>query len=322
MQFSRIELPLKKFEPLVKLHSGHTQTILGHILPSKTEKYDFEEFILDLEDRDCLFLQYIDRKSKTTVSIFHGLAGNSDSDYMRRTADVASSKGWNLILVNHRGAHPKAYAAKTYHSGRGDDASAVLSWAKKRFPGSRQIAVGFSMSGSILLNLITGKVGTELPDFAIVVNAPLDLRDAAFRLSKGLSKIYDLRFYFLLKDLIQRRGLRFELPVIGRTYDVDDAYTSKLNGFENALDYYDKCSTYTQLEKIKIKTFILSSEDDPFISHLKYQSASWNENAHVTLIKHGGHMGYISKNKDVKYGRRWLDHYLATVFEFIENYKS
>ena len=322
MQFSRIELPLKKFEPIVKFHSGHTQTILGHILPSKTKKYEFDEFVLDLADGDCLFLQYVDRKSKTTVSVFHGLAGSSESDYMRRTADVASAKGWNIILVSHRGAHPKANAAKTYHSGRGDDASAVLTWAKKRFPGSRQIAVGFSMSGSILLNLISGKVGSELPDFAIVVNAPLDLRDAALKLSKGLSKIYDIRFYFLLKELIQKRGLKFELPLVGRTFDVDDKYTSKINGFENAIDYYEKCSTYAHLDKIKVKTFILSSEDDPFISHLKYQSATWNENAHVTLIKHGGHMGYISKFKDDKYGRRWLDHYLSTVFDFIEKHKS
>ena len=321
MQFSRIELPLKKFEPIFKFNSGHTQTILGHILPSKTKKYDFVEHVLDLPDGDSLFLQYVDRKSKTTVSIFHGLAGNSESDYMRRTADVASAKGWNIILVNHRGAHPKANAVKTYHSGRGDDASAVLSWAKKRFVGSRQIAVGFSMSGSILLNLITGKIGTEMPDFAVVVNAPLDLHDAALKLSKGLSKIYDIRFYYLLKELIEKRGLKFELPPIGRTYDVDDAYTSKINGFENAVDYYNKCSTYKHLDKINVKTFILSSEDDPFISHLNYQSAAWNENTHVTLIKHGGHMGYINKTKDEKYGRRWLDHYLDTVFNFIDRYQ-
>ena len=319
MQFSKIDLKLQTFVPLLPVATGHSQTILGHIIPSKTSLLSLIEHILILPDGDELLLQYIDRKSDKTLSLYHGLAGDSSADYIRRSADLAGELGWNVILVNHRCAHPKAKALKTYHSGRGEDASAVLAWAREKFPNSKQIALGFSMSGSILLNLLTGRYGKVQPDVAVVVNAPLDLHDASVRLSQGLSKVYDWRFYVILKQLIEERGEAFNLPVLGKTIDIDNAYTSKMNGFLDAYDYYKQCSTFPYLEKIQTETFVLSSHDDPFIDVKFYLSAKWSDKVHLTLQKFGGHMGYVSRNKDPKYGRRWLDHYLGSVFRTIES---
>ena len=319
MQFKKIDLNLQTFVPLLPIATGHSQTILGHIVPSKTSLLPLKEHILKLPDGDELLLQYIDRKSKRTLSLYHGLAGDSTADYIRRSADLAGELGWNVVMVNHRAAHPKAKALKTYHSGRGEDASAVIEWSKKTFPDSVQIALGFSMSGSILLNLLTERYGHVQPDVAVVVNAPLDLGDASMRLSQGLSKVYDWRFYVILKRLIEERGETFNLPKLGKTIDIDNAYTSKMNGFLDAHDYYKQCSTYSHLDKIKTETFVLSSHDDPFIDVSFYLSAKWSDKVHLTLQKFGGHMGYFSRNKDPKYGRRWLDHYLGSVFGIIES---
>jgi predicted alpha/beta-fold hydrolase len=319
LQFSKINLNLETFIPLVPIATGHTQTILGHIVPSRTSLLNLTESVLKLPDGDELLLQYIDRKSHKTLSLFHGLAGDANADYIRRSADIAGELGWNVVLVNHRAAHPKAKALKTYHSGRGEDASCVIEWARKTFPNSVQIALGFSMSGSILLNLLTERYGKVQPDVAVVVNAPLDLYDASIRLSKGLSKVYDWRFYMILKRLIEERGENFNLPALGKTIEIDDLYTSKVNGFLDAYDYYKQCSTFPYLEKIKTETFVLSSHDDPFIDVSYYLSAKWSDKVHLTLQKFGGHMGYFSKNKNPKYGRRWLDHYLGSVFGTIES---
>jgi uncharacterized protein len=320
MNFSKMRLELNEFIPYMGLATGHTQTLLGHILPSEYIDFKCEVHILTLEDGDELFLEYFDAKSNYTISLYHGLAGDAQSDYIRRSAILAKKFGWNIILVNHRGVK-NTKAVKTYHSGRGEDASAVIKWAKHKFAGSKHIALGFSMSGSVLLNLVTERYGDEQPDYAIVVHAPLDLAKSAELLTVGLSKLYDMRFYVLLKKIInERENGNLKLPFMARTSDIDEWYSSKVNGFVDAADYYEQCSALKYTDKILTKTFVLSAEDDPFIDAKDYFSAKWNSNVNLVMQKYGGHMGYYAKNKDPKYGRRWLDHYLESVFKKIQSF--
>ena len=314
----QIDLQLKEFVPVLPIWTGHSQTLLGHLIPSDPVHGSTEKHILKLSDSDELLLEYINNKSKFTLSIFHGLGGDGQSDYMRRTANLALALGWNIVLVHHRLAHPEARAERSYHSGRGDDAEAVLLWARQIFKDSTQVAVGFSMSGSILLNLLTKRYGSHQPDFAICVNAPLKLDQAGTLLTKGFSKIYDIRFYLLLKKLINSQH-DVELPFWGRTIDIDRLYTAQKNGFKDSQDYYDQCSTWPYVGRIQTPTFILTSQDDPFVDFESYQTAKWPECVHQTWSEFGGHMGYVSRRSDLTYGIRWLDYYLSTVFLKIQN---
>lgn len=318
MEFTKIDLKLNPFEPLLPLLTGHTQTVLGYIITAKHAEAQYTEQILQLDDGDELLLEYLDNKSDKTVSIYHGFTGSSQADYIRRSANLAQDLGWNIVLVNHRGVNSKAKAKKTYHSGRGEDIEAVLKWARVKFRGSKQIALGFSMSGCILLNLLTYRSGEEQPDYAIIVNTPLDLASCVKLLSVGLSKIYDYRFYLTVKKLI-KRSEEISLPFLARTSDIDRLYTSKANGFSSAEEYYEKCSTLNYLNQIETKTFVLASHDDPFIDVKDYLKASWNQNTHLTFKKHGGHMGYFANKKDPKHGHRWLYHYLESVFKKIQS---
>jgi predicted alpha/beta-fold hydrolase len=266
-----------------------------------------------LADGDQLLLHFKDNKSLFTLSIYHGLGGSAEADYIQRTAILGLRLGWNVVLVNHRMAVAKVRAKKSYHSGRGEDAEEILKWCRQKFLDSKQVAVGFSMSGSILLNLLVRRYGHKPPDFAVIVNAPLKLDSAADLLTKNFSKIYDLRFYLTLKHLIQKQD-SITLPLIGRTKDFDELYTSKKNGYQDAQDYYTKCSTWPYLNRIEIPTFVLSSKDDPFVNVEDYQTAKWPDCVHLTIEEFGGHMGYISRIEDPIYGRRWLDSYLDQVF--------
>lgn len=313
MEFCSIDLKLKDFSPIIPVWTGHSQTILGHLIPSELVKENLKSHILTLNDGDQLFIEYVDRNSDYTLSIFHGLGGHGRSDYMRRSANLAAALNWNVVLVNHRLAHPKAEAKKSYHSGRGDDAAAVVEWARLRFKkNSVQVALGFSMSGSILLNLLTERFGQHQPDFAICVNAPLKLDQSSALLSKGFSIIYDVRFYLLLKKLIEKKE-KINFPFLGRTVDIDRLYTAQKNGFKDSQDYYQQCSTWPYLSRIKTKTFVLTAMDDPFVDFENYTTAIWPHSVHRTYLSSGGHMGYICKIKTAEYGFRWLDYYLHTV---------
>lgn len=64
---------LNPFIPLVALSTGHTQTVLGHIVPSKAANLNLREALLKLADGDELLLEYCDNKSDHTISIYQRL---------------------------------------------------------------------------------------------------------------------------------------------------------------------------------------------------------------------------------------------------------
>lgn len=76
--------------------------------------------------------------------------------------------------------------------------------------------------------------------------------------------------------------------------DFDELYTSKAHGFDNALDYYTKCSSLSVLHNINIPTLILNAANDSFLSSSCYPISIAKE--HKTLFlettEYGGHVGF------------------------------
>jgi len=83
------KLHLLELQPVIPVFTGHTQTVIGHIVPSVTEKRSYSEHLLKLPDGDELYLLYSDQRGPVTVTLGHGLGGSSDADYIRRTAALA-----------------------------------------------------------------------------------------------------------------------------------------------------------------------------------------------------------------------------------------
>ena len=302
------------------METAHSQTLLGHFLKSKDFNQNGHQEYLTLPDGDRMSLKIFENKKPYVVTLFHGLGGDHNSDYMQRTAQVAYDLGYTVVTVDHRGAGlAEGMAKRPYHSGRGEDAAAVSVKLREKFPGKKQIFIGFSMSGSILLNLVTRRYGDTLPDYCVVVNAPLDLNKTSDLLMSGFSRVYDLRFYRLLKKIIAKADPTFMLPPIAQTRLIDEVFTSKRSGFTDSFDYYSKCSTSKYVDRISVPTFVLTSKDDPFIVFEDYKKAAWNNLTHTTFLDHGGHMGYISKHKSLKFGNRWLDDYMFKVLHQIED---
>ncbi len=322
MVISKIDLGLTELRPYWPVLTGHTQTLLGHFVPTPVFKELGETIHLQLPDGDFCGLQIFvppNGKNEKVLSLYHGLAGNHQSDYMQRSARLAYDRGWTVVWVDHRGAGiAEGMARHPYHSGRGEDASEVIGFLRKKFPQAQQIAAGFSMSGSILLNLVTGRRGVHKPDFTICVNAPINLKKASELLTNGLSKIYDIRFYRRLKKDIQKNYGQ-KIPFLKQTHYVDDHFTSVRSGYLNKDDYYEKCSTYKYVQNVSVPTFILTAKDDPFIAFEDYRDLKWPDCVHVTYSNYGGHVGYYSKDRLDPFNHRWLDHYLDRVFSTISS---
>lgn len=290
---------------------GHAQTIAAHVLPSAApslrERAGVTRQRIELADGDALIALEAEGASDVRVLLFHGLSGDVDSDYMRRAAAGLLARGHGVWSVNHRGCGDGAgLARKPYHSGRSDDLRAVLERSRALAPKLRHVVVGFSMSGNIAL--LHAAELEPLADAVLAINPVIDLADASERISRGLSRLYELRFVRRLRaDLRerQRRGLidaRLDISPNASLREFDEHITSPLGGFTGADDYYARCSSRSRLAHVRVPTVILTAADDPFLDVGLYQRTPLSERIHLHVESHGGHIGFLARG-----GERWID---------------
>lgn len=307
LKSTRTRIP--EIRPPLWARSGHAQTILGHLLPSRKVSSKSEYLNIPLEkETERIHSTYLEGTGPFVLYLFHGLGGTAEASYMHRTALIALGLGFHVFMNNHRGCGLGAgLAAEPYHSGSAEDLAQVIKHGRSKFPAHKHVAIGFSLSANALL-LLCAKVRADVqPDFAIAVNGPINLDRTSRKLQQGLNKLYDQRF---VKDLeqyirVNRPGDLGDYSLVKDLRTFDELYTAKLSGFRNRAHYYETCSSKQYLTKINIPTVILTAEDDPFVSVTDYREASYSECCVVHIEKHGGHMGYLSRS-GVGY-TRWLD---------------
>lgn len=299
--------------------SGHSQTMMGHLLPSPKILEESQELFIPVDDSgDKIHGTYVKGESRTMVYVFHGLGGSADAGYMQRTALVARSLGHHILILNHRGCGKGAGLAQgTYHCGKADDLSAVIDFGRKMLPNHFHIAIGFSLSANALLLLCGKHKDFVLPDAAIAVNGPINLHRASVKLTEGLNKIYDKNFVLELKRYIKRnrpQDLKL-LHGVKELRDFDDAFTAPIGGFKNRDDYYETCSAKKHLKNISIPTVMLTAADDPFVSGQDYEEAELSPSIVLHIEKCGGHMGYLAQSGMGH--KRWLDGTLRTYLQLM-----
>ncbi len=310
-------LKLQECDADFYIRGGHQQTLLGYLIPSPPLKGRKQIFFVDLPDGDKLHCTLISGTSPYVISLYHGLAGDSQSDYMRRSANLCQDLGHTVVLVNHRGAGEGfLYSRQSYHSGRADDMSAVIKYLRESNPSKKQIAIGFSMSANILLSLMGGFLGEHLPDAGIAVNGPINLGRSSHLLSRGLNRVYDLNFIHNLRRYLrnkQKAGLadvEFSVSPLMKVHEFDEIYTAPAGGFESADHYYRSCSAKQYVHRIDRPVHVLTAQNDPFICVDDYRDASFSSSCFVRIEKTGGHMGYLSSQLTPLGTHRWLDYYL------------
>jgi len=307
--FKKAKETLPQCRPPFWAFDGHLQSILGHLLPSKTLKEKAEVIHISLQKGpDKVHSKYFKGERPIVVYLFHGLGGSSEASYMHRTAIIARKHGCHVLMNNHRGCGEGAgLAAEPYHSGRSEDLSSVIEYGRARFPDHKHIAIGFSLSANALLLLISKYRNYVLPDGVIAVNAPINLDRTSKNLNLGLNQIYDKTFLHELKSYIKiNRSKDLNLVSKAKTMrEFDEYLTAPVCGFKDHLDYYEKCSAKNFLNLIEIPTVILTAKDDPFVSPCDYYEAEISSSTFLHIEEKGGHMGYLSQIRLRTF--RWLD---------------
>jgi predicted alpha/beta-fold hydrolase len=293
------------YKPSFFYKSGHINTIVPTIF-RKVEGVNYNRERIDTPDDDFLDLDWslIDN-AKGLAVISHGLEGNSDRAYVKGMVKMLNSIGLDCLAWNFRTCGGETNnLLRMYHNGVTDDLETVITYAINKKKYSLVVLVGFSMGGNLSLMYLGQKRENLPPQIkgAVVFSVPCDLEDSSKELAKFSCKLYMKRFLIKLHKKIKVKMEKFPGQIDDKDYhkiksfkDFDDRYTAPLHGFKNAKDYWAKCSSYKLLKNIKVKTYIINAEDDPFLGGkcYPYDEVKKNTNLHLKVPKYGGHVGFV-----------------------------
>lgn len=292
--------------PLAFKHS-HVSTVYNGLFRKVTGLRQERER-LTLPDGDFLDLDwsYAIKKSKKVVVIVHGLEGNAQRAYVQGIAKVLVTHGYDVCAINLRGCSGQPNLLfRSYHSGATDDLDMVLTAILLLRKYGDIFLTGFSLGGNLILKYLGEQrlVASEIKG-AMAISVPCDLADCLTQLLKPKNFLYAERFRRNLVGKLKEKHLQFpdkistnDIAKIKTLKDFDDIYTSKANGFYDAMDYYTKCSCNQFLHNIKVPALILNAENDTFLGPDCYPIAvaRKSHSLHLEIPKYGGHVGFYGK---------------------------
>ncbi len=304
-----------RFQPSWWARNAHLQTILARYLHRQRQHYQNER--LDLPDGDFIDLAWampLQDEARPLIVLFHGLEGDVQSHYVQGMMAALHHQGWQPVLMHFRGCSGEPNRLlRAYHSGETEDAAFVLSTLRQRFPGRVMAAIGYSLGGNMLVNYLA-KYHRNPLCAAVVVSAPLQLAACADRINRGFSRVYQRYLLDRMKLNWQRKlarhrhaGIDTDINAIASLREFDNRLTAPIHGFNDADDYYRRCSGLPRLADIITPTLVLHAADDPFMTDAVIPEADALPPA-ITyeLSRHGGHVGFM--HGAPWRPRYWLEH--------------
>ncbi len=268
------------------------------------DKPSFTREAVPTPDDDFLHVDFLRKNSRRLAILCHGLEGSSDSNYIRGTAGLLYEQGWDIAAMNYRGCSGEINKQlRMYHSGATDDLATVINYTSDNY---EQLAlVGFSLGGNLVLKYCGEREQSIHPQLVatVAISVPTDLQAGSLNIGRRSNFIYEKKFMTSLQEKIIAKHQQFPeqidlapLRKMRKLYDFDDNYTAPLHGFDNAVDYYTKCSSGNFLSGITLPTLIINALDDPFLPEecYPYSRIADNHNLQLETPKYGGHVGFCS----------------------------
>lgn len=290
-----------KFQPSPLWHGGHRQTVAGFVL-RRAPKLPWQRVYLASAHGDALSLDILScsQAPQSRLLLLHGLTGNSQASPIPQIARYASQHGIETWALNFRGADGQTpEIPRLYHAGCSDDLAAIVSQLPQDLPWTM---LGFSLGANVLLKWL-GEQKVEGVR-AMAVSCPFDLAQCAQYLEKDpITRLYRRVLMRNLKAMASsfiKHHPEYQpgLPIKKwcSFYDIDQYLTAPLHGFEDAQDYWNRCSSVSFLEEIVSETLILHAQDDPFQPTPPIQTI--NPYLRWELPVTGGHVGFLGGFRD------------------------
>ena len=303
------------YRPPFAFRNGHFSTIYAGLIRKVNGVVQRRERI-DLPDGDFLDLDWSNAllPTKKVVLLVHGLEGDAQRHYITGSAKRLNQNNFDTCAVNLRGCSGEPNRLyRSYHSGATTDLIAVINYILQTKVYDYIYLMGFSLGGNLILKYL-GE-GNSIPKevvAAVTVSVPCDLKDACDQLLSSKNALYSARFKKHLLAKLRQKQKQFpemitdtQIKNIITLKDFDDAYTAPAHGFEDAYDYYAKCSCSQFLSNISLPSLILNAKNDSFLGKRCYplEQAQYNEQLHLEIPDFGGHVGFWGK-KNISYAEK------------------
>lgn len=179
-------------------------------------------------------------------------------------------------------------------------------------------AVGYSLGGNILLNLLGSLPAGERLVGAAVVSAPIEPGEACQRIMAPRNALYHRWLLRRMKqDVLASPRLapaeREAIIEARSVYAFDHRWVAPRNGFRDAEDYYARTAGARQLSSISVPTLLLHAMNDPWIPVRPYLELQRPASPHVEIVvaRSGGHVGFHEHGHTETWHDRRIEDFLV-----------
>ncbi len=299
---------LKSYIASPWLRNRHLMTMATAFLrpPNALSPISKQALIVPVTNESAvLAYAYIDKRINRCLTLVHGLEGSSESTYILNLAATAIAFGFNVVRLNLRNCGNTLHLTPTlYNAGQSEDLIKVIDWLKEKLGQSEQYIVGYSLGGNLVLKALAELSNKDhVVKGGCGVSPSIDLAASVDCLSTGINRIYDHFFLYSLKRKIALKHRlfpeRYDLKTLSRVHSMrqfDELFTAPDSGYNNAQDYYQAASAMQLINQIKIKTLIITAQDDPLVPFRSFANFN-NTNVKLLAPKHGGHASFIGTDR-------------------------
>ncbi|EPZ36354.1 alpha/beta-hydrolase [Rozella allomycis CSF55] len=266
-------------------------TVLFHVLVNRIHEStpDGGEIYIDI------FHPKQQKLKKPIAIIFPGFVGGSDSNVVRKFAQILGENGWQVIGFNFRGCNKSPLrTAKTFSAEFTGDFSQTIALVNRRFPGQAIFTIAISYSCSILIKLLASMEDKSVVA-AVVIAPQFDFVKSQRSLTTWPSNsLCDLSIRH--KEVFQKSELKIENVLhCERLSEYDGNVTVNMFSYPSVNEYYKKASAKSYIPKIKVPTLLLCALDDPLLNAdtISFVEVLQNPNTVLVTTKRGGHLGWL-----------------------------
>lgn len=255
--------------------------------------------------------------SSPLVLILHGLTGGSNEAYVTSLIQGFQKNGINPCVLNSRGCAFSSITTPLLYNGFWtDDVRFVVNYLKSIQPERKIYLVGISLGASVLTNYLGQEGENSKVELGIGISVPWDMILSWQHLdSSMIGRVYSKYMKNNCVELLNNNmdvletttnpHLKLNAETFEKTAylrDFDNNFTAKMFGFNSAGEYYRHASCVNRLFAIRTPYVGLNSTDDPILGpYIPVEDAKLNPFVNLVTTQRGGHVGWISSNKE-----RWF----------------
>ncbi|RLM97814.1 embryogenesis-associated protein EMB8-like isoform X1 [Panicum miliaceum] len=242
--------------------------------------------------------------STPLLVVIPGLTSDSSAAYVKHLVFSMASKGWNVVVSNHRGLGGISITSDCfYNAGWTEDMREVVNFLHQEYPEAPLFTVGTSIGANIVVKYL-GEEGESTPVVgAASICSPWDLLVTNRFISRKLvQRCYDralaigLKGYAKLHQPVLARLANWEAITSSSSIrEFDRHATCVVAKYETVDTFYRKCSSANYIGNISVPLLCISALDDPLCTReaIPWDECRANKNVVLATTPNGGHLAFF-----------------------------